>query len=215
MLKILINNRSFFIVFLLWLIVGALLQIFFTPTELMFWINQHHNEQLDVFFKYLTILGEDIVWLGLLIGLLFYNYVLKREKLDKIKLLILVWLAKVFVSVSLKNIFNLPRPMEVYQNTGRDFHLVKGIEIHYFQSFPSGHTMTAFAFACFIILFLKQPKWGIFSLFVAILVGYSRMYLFQHFPRDVFVGGILGVSVVVGMYSFYIPRLTATPVKTP
>lgn len=197
MLKILINNRSFFIVFLLWLIFGALLQIFFTPTELMFWVNQHHYASLDVFFRYVTLFGEDYVWLGLLIYFASVSYFQKITKVKEIKLLVITWLAKVFVSVSLKNIFNLPRPMEVYQNTGREIHLVKGVEMHYFQSFPSGHTMTAFAFACFVALILKQPKWGLFSLLIAILVGYSRMYLFQHFPRDVFAGGILGVAVVI------------------
>ena len=197
MLKILINNRSFFVVFLLWLIIGALLQIFYTPTEMMFWVNAHHNELLDVLFKYLTMLGEDIVWLSLLIYFVFKNYFQKIAKLNEIKLLIATWLAKVFISVSLKNIFNLPRPMEVYQNSGREIHLVDGVIIHHWQSFPSGHTLTAFAFACFVLLFLKQPKWGIFSLFVAILVGYSRMYLFQHFPRDVFAGGILGIALVM------------------
>ena len=214
MLKILINNRSFFIVFLLWLIIGALLQIFCSPTELMFWINQHHNEQLDIFFRYITILGEDLIWLGLLIGIFFSNYWQKKQQLDGIKILFMTWLAKVFVSVSLKNIFNLPRPMEVYQNYGREIHLIKGIHINHWQSFPSGHTFTAFAFACFVTLILRKTKWGIFCLFIAILVGYSRMYLFQHFPRDVFAGGILGVGVVCCI-SVYIPRLTATPVKTP
>lgn len=197
MLKILINNRSFFVVFLLWLIVVALWQIFYSPTELMFWVNRHHNASLDVFFRYVTLFGEDYVWISLLIYFVFTNYFQKITKLNEIKLLLVTWLAKVFVSVSLKNIFNLPRPIEVYQNTGREIHLVDGVIIHHWQSFPSGHTMTAFAFACFVALVLKQPKWSIFALFVAILVGYSRMYLFQHFPRDVFAGGILGAGVVV------------------
>jgi membrane-associated phospholipid phosphatase len=179
MLKILINNRLFFLVFLLCVIIGALLQVFYTPTELMFWVNAHHNDLLDVFFRCVTFLGEDFVWLCLLIYFAFVNYFQKITKLSEIKLLIITWLAKVFISVSLKNIFNLPRPMEVYQNSGQTIHLVKGLEIHHWQSFPSGHTMTAFAFACFVALILKQPKWGVFSLFVAILVG-----------------GILGVGVV-------------------
>ncbi len=196
MLKILINNRLFFLVFLLWVIVGALLQIFYSPTELMFWVNRHHNYFLDVFFRYVTFLGEDFVWLSLLIFFAFVNYFQKITKLKEIKLLIITWLAKVFVSVSLKNIFNLPRPMEVYQNSGQTIRLVKGLEIYHWQSFPSGHTMTAFAFACFVALILKQSKWGVFSLFVAILVGFSRIYLFQHFPSDVFAGGILAVGVV-------------------
>ncbi|WP_394993500.1 phosphatase PAP2 family protein [Emticicia sp.] len=211
MLKILINNRSFFVVFLLWVIVGALLQIFYFTNDLMFWVNQHHNDFFDVVFKYITFLGDDYVWLGLFVALFFSNYILKKDKLGKIKLLLVVWLAKVFVSVSLKKIFNLPRPMEVYQNTGRDIHLVKGVEIHHWQSFPSGHTITAFAFASFVLLILKQPKWGFFSLFVAILVGYSRMYLFQHFPRDVFAGGILGVAVVSVVWIAYNYRSLKDP----
>jgi membrane-associated phospholipid phosphatase len=205
MLKILINNRLFFLIFLLWVIVGALLQVFYSPTGLMFWVNRHHNNFLDVFFRCVTFLGEDYVWLSLLIYFAFLNYFQKITKLKVMKLLIITWLAKIFVSVSLKNIFNLPRPMEVYQNSGREIYLVNGVELYHWQSFPSGHTMTAFAFACFVALILKQPKWGIFALFIAILVGYSRMYLFQHFPKDVFAGGIFGIAVVCGI-RVYIPR---------
>ena len=211
MLKILINNRLFFVIFLLWLIVGALLQVFYTPTELMFWVNQHHNIFFDGFFKYVTILGEDIVWLSLLMFFAFANYIQGIEKVKEMKLLIISWLAKVFVSVSLKNIFNLPRPMEVYQNTGREIHLVSGVEIHYLQSFPSGHTMTAFALACFVAIVLKQIKLSVFCLFLAILVGISRIYLFQHFPIDVFSGSILGVAVppaLTGAYYYFRFRQT-------
>lgn len=196
MLKILINNRTFFIIFLLWVIFGALLQLFYTQTELMFWMNRHHNSLLDTFFRYVTLFGEDYTWLLLLLYFVFVNYFQGIKKSNEIKMLVILWLAKVFLSVSLKNIFNLPRPIEVYQNTGQEIHLVNGVEIAHWQSFPSGHTMTAFAFACFILLYLKQKKLAIIALFLAILVAYSRMYLFQHFPRDVFAGGILGLSVV-------------------
>lgn len=195
MLKILINNRTFFIIFLLWVIFGALLQLFYSPTTLMFWINRHHNSLLDVFFKYVTHFGEDYTWLLLLFYFIFVNYFQGIEKSKEIKMLVISWLTKVFISVSLKNVFNLPRPIEVYQNTGQEIHLVNGVEIAHWFSFPSGHTMTAFAFACFVLIYLKQNRFAIVALFVAILVGYSRMYLFQHFPRDVFAGGILGVSV--------------------
>jgi membrane-associated phospholipid phosphatase len=197
MLKILVNNRSFFIVFLLWLIIGALFQVFYSPTEIMFWINEHHSNALDVLFKYATRLGEDFIWLGLLSALAFEKYVKGVEKSKEIKWLIVVWLVKVFVSVSLKNIFNLPRPMEVYQHTGRAIHLVEGVTMYHWQSFPSGHTMTAFALACFVAIVLNRPKWGVFCLFIAIFVGFSRMYLFQHFPRDVFAGSVLGLAVVM------------------
>lgn len=195
MLKILINNRTFFIIFLLWVIFGALLQLFCSPTALMFWINKHHNSLLDTLFRYVTLFGEDYTWLFLLFYFVFVNYFQGIDKSKGIKMLVISWLVKVFLSVSLKNIFNLPRPIEVYQNIRQEIHLVNGVEIAHWQSFPSGHTMTAFAFACFVLLYLKQKKLAIFTLCVAIFVGYSRMYLFQHFPRDVFAGSILGVAI--------------------
>jgi membrane-associated phospholipid phosphatase len=195
MLKILTNNRLFFIFFLIWVVFGTVVQLFFTPTQIMFWINQHHNLLLDNFFKLMTLLGEDTVWLGLLSCFAFEKYVKGIEKTPVIKVLLISWLSKILVSVSLKNIFNYPRPMEVYQHSKQTIHLVEGVTMHHWQSFPSGHTMTAFAFACLCIFVLKQSRWSIAFLLVAMLVGYSRMYLFQHFPIDVFAGSALGVGI--------------------
>ena len=35
---------------------------------------------------------------------------------------------------------------------------------------------------------------------IALLVGYSRVYLSQHFFEDVYVGSIIGVSVTLVVY---------------
>ncbi len=197
MLKILTNNRLFFIIFFVWVIFGAVLQLLFSPTEIMFWINQHHNSLSDSFFRYVTLLGEDTVWLGLFSYFAFEKYVKGIENNQAIKVLLISWLSKVLVSVSLKNIFNYPRPIEVYQHSNQAIHLVDGVTIHHWQSFPSGHTMTAFAFACVCLFLSKKTFPAIIALLLAMLVGYSRMYLFQHFPRDVFAGSVLGVSVSI------------------
>jgi membrane-associated phospholipid phosphatase len=195
MLKILTNNRLFFILFLIWVVFGAVLQLLFTPTEIMFWINRHHNSLSDSFFYYVTLLGEDTIWLVLLSYFAFEKYIKGKENNRAIKVLLISWLSKVLVSVSLKNIFNYPRPIEVYQHSSRTIHLVDGVTIHHWQSFPSGHTMTAFAFACVCLFVLNKPRLAIIPLLIAMLVGYSRMYLFQHFPSDVFAGGVLGVGI--------------------
>lgn len=210
MLKILTNNRLFFIIFFVWVILGAILQLFFSPTELMFWINQHHNSLLDSFFYYVTLLGEDTIWFALLCSFVYDNYVREKDKSYVIKVLLISWLSKVLVSVSLKNIFNFPRPIEVYQHSGQAIHLVDGITMHHWQSFPSGHTMTAFAFACVCLFVLKNTRLAVMFLFVAMLVGYSRMYLFQHFPRDVFAGGVLGVGIVIFVAFFLKSNKTAS-----
>ena len=61
-------------------------------------------------------------------------------------------------------------------------------------SFPSGHTMIAFELAFVLLLMLKGKRSGIavFSLIMASLIGFSRLYLYVHFPLDVLTGGLLG-----------------------
>lgn len=214
MLKILTNNRLFFILFLIWVVFWAVLQLLFTPTEIMFWINRHHNSLSDSFFRYVTLLGEDTVWLGMFFYFAFEKYVKGIEKNQAIKVLLISWLSKVLVSVSLKNIFNYPRPIEVYQHSSQAIHLVDGVTMHHWQSFPSGHTMTAFAFACVCLFVLKNIRLAMIYLLVAMLVGYSRMYLFQHFPRDVFAGGVLGVGVVVIVFISLNKKITTQTQRT-
>ncbi|MER0441029.1 phosphatase PAP2 family protein [Emticicia sp. W12TSBA100-4] len=208
MLKILTNNRLFFIIFFVWVILGSILQLLFSPTEIMFWINQHHNSLLDSFFYYVTLLGEDTIWLALFLHFAFEKYIKGIENNQAIKVLLITWLSKVLVSVSLKNIFNFPRPIEVYQHSDQAIHLVDGVTMHHWQSFPSGHTMTAFTFACVCLFLQKRTSPAIIALIIAMLVGYSRMYLFQHFPRDVFAGSVLGVGVSIIVFILSNKKIT-------
>ena len=199
MLKILRNHRAFFTLFFLWLIILACLQLLFSPAEMMFWINRHNSPFLDTFFQLITLLGEDGFWLVPLMVYLYQYFKQRKAVKNKAIMLIIIWITKGIFSVAMKNLFNLPRPMEVYENSGRAIHTIQGLEIHHWQSFPSGHTFTGFAFACFYLLVAKNNMLGFLWLFLAMLIGYSRVYLFQHFPRDVFAGSILGVGVVIAI----------------
>ncbi|KIH76015.1 hypothetical protein GFER_13410 [Geoalkalibacter ferrihydriticus DSM 17813] len=60
-------------------------------------------------------------------------------------------------------------------------------------SFPSGHTMTAFA-VCGALAVLLPGSLGIF-LPMAILIGFSRIFLGLHYPTDVLVGALLGSTI--------------------
>jgi undecaprenyl-diphosphatase len=69
------------------------------------------------------------------------------------------------------------------------------------SSFPSGHTLTAFAIAALLILYNKR-NWiviGISSVY-ACFVGYTRMYLGVHFPFDVLSGAVFGILIGTGWY---------------
>ncbi|MCX4270597.1 MAG: phosphatase PAP2 family protein [Lachnospiraceae bacterium] len=69
-------------------------------------------------------------------------------------------------------------------------------------SFPSGHTFSSFAAATTIAL--GNKKLGIFALILAATIGFSRLYLYVHFPTDVLGGMLLGIllgSIVWSLFS--------------
>jgi membrane-associated phospholipid phosphatase len=59
-----------------------------------------------------------------------------------------------------------------------------------YQSFPSGHTTTAFA-TCFVVSFLS-PRWFPWMLILAVLIGLSRIVVGAHYPTDLIAGAIIG-----------------------
>ena len=72
------------------------------------------------------------------------------------------------------------------------------LTFHRFCSFPSGHSASAATFGFFLMRYVQQPYKRIL-LYAAILVlGYTRVYLFQHFVADVFAGVLFGLICVWG-----------------
>lgn len=80
-------------------------------------------------------------------------------------------------------------------------------------SFPSGHTLVAFATAT--SLALEYKKWYVTgpAFLWASSVGFSRMYLGKHYPSDVFVGMALGVLSGVVSHRFSINVLKSYNMK--
>lgn len=59
-----------------------------------------------------------------------------------------------------------------------------------FQSFPSGHSTTIFAFAMVVSFLWPKLFWP--AIVVAVLVGVSRLAVGMHYPTDVVAGAVLG-----------------------
>lgn len=94
------------------------------------------------------------------------------------------------LSQVLKHLFGRARP-KLFDMVGAfhfdDFSLSASL-----ASFPSGHTVTAFALALSLSFFLPRWRWPLFVL--AALVGLSRIVLGQHYPSDVLAGALLGIG---------------------
>jgi membrane-associated phospholipid phosphatase len=139
-------------------------------------------------WQYLTLLGDTMVLLCLLAPLLLYRPVWVYGLICAIPL-------GGFFSIVLKNLFNAPRPGDVLPL--HEFHtILPTLSGH---SFPSGHSITAFAFAAVIWSSLREEpndfyKRSIQTLTLAIAIGiaYSRIALGVHWPLDVVGGACMG-----------------------
>ena len=90
-------------------------------------------------------------------------------------------------------VFDWPRPSAVFQDQLDQLNLVEGVELASRFSFPSGHSTVTFAVFFLVSLILFNRKYlGLLFCVLAILVGFSRAYLFQHFPEDILVGSLIG-----------------------
>jgi undecaprenyl-diphosphatase len=68
-------------------------------------------------------------------------------------------------------------------------------------SFPSGHTMTAFAVAIPMVLFYPTLAIGLF--FCALSIAASRILLGMHFLSDVVAGALIGTGLgYLGYFAF-------------
>ena len=153
-------------------------------------LNAFHIPMLDTFFKYFTYVGAWVPCAVAVVLLIFRKW--------KIASVILVGqLVATLITTPLKHIIRAKRPSAILSDLGINFPVVEGVDLHSTLSFPSGHTSAAFAFCFAVALFC--PRWWqkLLCLFVAVLCGYSRIYLSQHFLEDVLAGSMVGVVSIL------------------
>ena len=102
----------------------------------------------------------------------------------------------------LKNLIARPRPCWI--NT--DIQLLISMPKDY--SCPSGHTLHCFIAAAALMYYDRRLGWPM--LVVAVLVAFSRMYLYVHFPTDILAGAVLGTGIGL-LSAFAFDKLTARP----
>ena len=102
----------------------------------------------------------------------------------------------ILLFMSVKNLIGRPRPFESWQALSCMMAPPDKF------SFPSGHTMTAFA--VWGTLFVGLPGLSHVYLVIAILIGLSRIFLGLHYPSDVLVGAVLGGIIGLGTAAYII-----------
>lgn len=149
-------------------------------------INGHYSVEADYFFNYVTFLGEWLLW----VPLFLYAFIYKREFL--IAVISALIICSFITHLGKQIIFpGQPRPLRLLKDVARAVPLIK--QNRMVNSFPSGHTSTAFTTAL-LLAFIVRRKFAIYVFpIIAFLVGYSRVYLAQHFVTDVLAGTVIGI----------------------
>lgn len=153
-----------------------------------------HNDFFNQLFSFLSLRGFSIfIWILVIISALVFEErknpgISKRDKKFFVIFIFTFLIAAVFSTYVFKPIISRPRPLvnaEFFtQNANscpRDF------------SFPSGHATTAFAAASILSAFNKKRKWLYYT--TALLISYSRIFLFCHYLLDIVAGAVLGYLI--------------------
>lgn len=151
--------------------------------KILDWIQTLRTPILDQVMRFITTLGNaGIVWIALAIILLVIPRKRKTGSIVTASLVINI----IVVNLILKNVFARIRPFNV--NTAVQLLIAKPTD----YSFPSGHT--AMALTVVTALFLageKKLAWT--ALVLAVLIAFSRMYLYVHYPTDILGGVVVGI----------------------
>ena len=147
---------------------------------------------LDWFMPLVTRLGDKgIFWIAVALILI----ITKKYRKTGIMMGVALLLGLIVGNATLKPLVARTRP---YDMPGVEIDLLVD-RLHDF-SFPSGHSLACFEAAT--VLMIREKKFGIPALVIAILVALSRLYLYVHYPTDVLAGTLLGIAF--GFLAVYI-----------
>lgn len=158
------------------------------------WIQQNMQSTfLDFIMPFITILGDaGIFWIACSVILMF----IPKQRKAGFSMGIALIFGVVVCNMILKPLVGRIRPydynLQVLKLNWQDF-LVHGkllVETPHDFSFPSGHTIASFEAS--VALYKNDKRLGIPALILAILISFSRMYLYVHYPTDVIASVILG-----------------------
>lgn len=182
-----VSRKYFYAIYSILLIVLGIICWQFSKEQMFFAVNSHHNTFFDGFFYLATELGNSWTYVIVIIVSLFFP--------RKYLFILLTGLAvSTLLAQGLKHFIfdDAARPLAYFQDNSMVHHLAGSARLMR-HSFPSGHTVSAFALAAILVGFFTQRNFDLLLLFMAVLVAWSRVYLGQHFVGDVVFGSFLGV----------------------
>ncbi len=149
-------------------------------------------EVLDFIFKFISQLGDKgAIWIILSVVLIIFPKTRKAGICSAVSLILCLAVGNII----LKPLIGRVRPYD-FDNAIKII-----IPPLHDGSFPSGHTMAAFASMHSIAKCLKKHRAYLYT--AASLMGLSRIYLCVHYPTDVIFGTVFGICFAIGAHKIY------------
>lgn len=136
----------------------------------------------DGFFSCVTHLGDaGLAWIALGCALC----VKRKYRAAGVAVLAALLADVLLCNALIKPLVRRIRPYEI--NTAVQLLIARPSD----YSFPSGHTAASFA-AASALLFAGKRRLAVGAFVLAVVIAFSRLYLYVHFPTDVLAGAALG-----------------------
>ena len=150
---------------------------------------------LDKIMPMVTVLGDGgLFWIVTALLLLLF----RKTRRTGLSVAFALLMGLLLCNIIMKPAFGRIRPYD-YQLEHFGLTIPLLVERSHDFSFPSGHTIASFEAATALLLCNK--KLGIPSLVLAVLIAFSRLYLYVHYPTDVLTSVVLGIGLgALGTY---------------
>ena len=143
---------------------------------------------LDKVMPLITVLGDGgAFWIACAVLMML----LKKYRKAGFSAALALIFGLLICNLYLKPVVARIRPYDFQEQMGVLINLL--IEKEHSLSFPSGHTIASFEAATAILL--RHKKLGTAAMILAILIAFSRMYLYVHYPTDVIASVFLGIAL--------------------
>jgi membrane-associated phospholipid phosphatase len=193
------ENKLFFTLHTLLFLLGSYPLLVLDKVTLLLQLNRFHYPFLDYFFYYAAFFGSSAAYVLLMATLVIMKF---NNRTLLIGISSFVVMSAVVQFMKRVVFFDQLRPISLLP-ADAFLHLVEGVVPDTHLSLPSGHAATIFTAVCFIHLLMpRKSVWcSILLLSGAVVVAYARVYLCQHFYRDIYVGAWVGTWTTIVVYS--------------
>ncbi len=196
--------RFFLVGFLIVLTLTGILVLSVDKFALHGKINLFYADWADWTFLLFTWIGD-----GITCTIFLFLFLFIRARTALVTGIAAILASLITYTLKMTAFYGDARPILSFQMANLPIRTVPGIENNMYNTFPSGHTTLIFAVCCGLAFHYRKKGQQVGLLALAVLVGFSRVYLSQHFVTDVAAGALIGTItalLVVGLVNAKFPE---------